>query len=101
VAEAVKKSVGEGWQPIHAILAEHDDAYVDIAGGRYDWIARMVRAAVVRPRRGVTVITDRIDRVATHPFWGLLLLVPFWRLSSPSPTRSPAGRERAQPPDQR
>ena len=35
----------------------------------------MVRAAVVRPRRGITVVTDRIDRVATHPFWGLLVLL--------------------------
>jgi ferrous iron transport protein B len=57
------------------VLADHDDAYVDIAGGRYDWIARRVRAAVVRPRPGVTAITDRVDRVATHPFWGLVVLL--------------------------
>ena len=75
VTEAVERSAGEAWEPIHDVLAEHDDAYVDIAGGRYDWISRMVRAAVVRPRSGVTVITDRIDRVATHPFWGLLVLL--------------------------
>lgn len=75
VTQAVERSAGEAWDPIHAVLADHDDAYVDIAGGRYDWIARMVRAAVVRPRQGVTVITDRIDRVATHPFWGLLVLL--------------------------
>ncbi len=75
VTAAVKLSAGEGWQPIHSLLASHDDAYVDIAGGRYDWIARMVRAAVVRPRKGATAITDRIDRVATHPFWGLVVLL--------------------------
>ncbi len=75
VTQAVEAAAGDAWEPIHSVLAEHDDAYVDIAGGRYDWIARMVRAAVVRPKRGVTVITDRIDRVATHPFWGLLVLL--------------------------
>ena len=75
VAELVKQTAPEAWELIHDVLADHDDAYLDIAGGRYDWIARMVRAAVVRPRRGVTVITDRIDRVAAHPFWGLLVLL--------------------------
>mgnify|MGYP000859067354 CR=1 FL=1 len=75
VAEAVKTAMPEVWESIHAVLVQHDDAYLDIAGGRYDWIARMVRAAVVQPHRGVTVITDRIDRVATHPLWGLLILL--------------------------
>jgi ferrous iron transport protein B len=75
VAKLVREAAPEAWEPIHKVLAGHDDAYVDIAGGRYDWIARMVRAAVVRPRRGVTAVTDRIDRVATHPFWGLVVLL--------------------------
>ena len=75
MAAAVKESAGEAWKPVHAVLAKHDDAYVDIAGGRYDWIERMVRAAMVEPRRGVVAITDRIDRVATHPFWGLVALL--------------------------
>src|SRR3990172_4043006 len=35
----------------------------------------MVRAAVVKPRRSVGVLTDRVDRVATHPLWGLLVLI--------------------------
>ena len=52
VAALVKREAPEVWEPIHSVLADHDDAYVDIAGGRYDWIARMVRAAVVRPRAG-------------------------------------------------
>ena len=75
VAEEVKRAVPAVWDPIHCVLAGHDDAYIDIAGGRYDWIARMVRAAVVKPRSGVTMVTDRIDRVVTHPFWGLLVLL--------------------------
>jgi len=75
VAKLVRESDPEAWGPIHEVLAGHDDAFVDIAGGRYDWIARMVRAAMVRPRRGMTAVTDRVDRAATHPFWGLVVLL--------------------------
>jgi len=75
MAEIVQQAEPSAWEEVHAILERHEDAYMDIAGGRYEWIARMVRAGVVRPRAGVVSITDRIDRVATHPFWGLLLLI--------------------------
>jgi ferrous iron transport protein B len=75
VARLVQEQAPDVWDPINALLAEHEDAYLDIAGGRYDWVARMVRAAVVKPKPGATVLTDRIDRVATHPFWGLLILI--------------------------
>ena len=40
------------WEQVHAILMAHEDAIIDVAGGRYDWIRRMVRAAVTRPRAG-------------------------------------------------
>jgi len=62
------------WQKVYAILHAHEDAVVDVAGGRYEWIGRMARAALVRPRVGQVTFTDRLDRVATHPFWGLVLL---------------------------
>jgi ferrous iron transport protein B len=63
------------WLPIVDLLKEHEDAVLDIAGGRYDWIARMVRAALIHPALGQITLTDRLDRVAVHPFWGLLLLM--------------------------
>lgn len=75
IAGVVKESLPDSWERIHSVMADHDDAYIDITGGRYDWIARMVRAAVVKPHSGVTVITDRIDRVVAHPFWGLVVLL--------------------------
>lgn len=75
VAGLVRDQVPGAWDAVNARLADHEDAYLDIAGGRYDWVARMVRAAVVQPRRGVIGVTDRIDKVATHPFWGLLVLI--------------------------
>lgn len=62
------------WQAIAALLAQHEDAVLDIAGGRYEWIGRMVRAAVTRPAVGRTSVTDRLDRIAVHPLWGLALL---------------------------
>jgi ferrous iron transport protein B len=68
---------------LDALLLEHEDAYLDIAGGRYEWIGRMVRAAVTKPKAGAITLTERIDRVATHPIAGLALLlgllgVAFW-----------------------
>jgi ferrous iron transport protein B len=62
------------WPRIEALLHAHEDAVLDIAGGRYEWIGRMVRAAVIRPRMGQVSLTDRLDRMAVHPLWGLLLL---------------------------
>jgi ferrous iron transport protein B len=71
------------WSEIAELLKAHEDAVLDIASGRYEWIARMVRAAVIHPRLGQISLTDRLDRIAVHPVWGLLLLlaafaVVFW-----------------------
>ena len=64
----------ETWTAVHAILVQHDDAMLAVASGRYEWIGRMVRAAVVRPRLGQISLTERLDRVAAHPVWGLFVL---------------------------
>ena len=60
----------DAWGDVEAVLAEHEDAILDVVGGRYEWIGRMVRAAVTRPHLGPVSLTDRIDRVALHPIWG-------------------------------
>ena len=65
----------ELWEQVYGVLAQHEDAYLDIAGGSYEWIGRMVRAAVQSPKAGAITLTDRLDRVATHPLAGLLLLL--------------------------
>lgn len=76
--EEITRSVSEGmggeWQKIYRLLMQHDDAFLAVASGRYEWIGRMVRAAVVRPRAGQLALTDRIDRFATHPVIGLVVL---------------------------
>ncbi|MBU0510848.1 MAG: ferrous iron transport protein B [Chloroflexi bacterium] len=64
----------EQWESAHDILRAHDDALVAVASGRYEWIGRMIRAAVIHPKIGQVSLTDRLDRWATHPFWGLVIL---------------------------
>jgi ferrous iron transport protein B len=64
----------EQWEQVHEILMAHEDAVLAIASGRYEWVGRMIRAAVTRPRAGQITLTERLDRWATHPLWGLVIL---------------------------
>ncbi len=64
----------EKWAAVHAVLRQHDDALLAIASGRYEWIGRMVRAAVVQPKLGQISLTKRLDLWAAHPVWGLMIL---------------------------
>ena len=75
ITEMMRARLGQQWEAVQAPLKQHDDAFLAVASGRYEWIARLVRAAVARPKAGQVTITDRLDRLATHPFWGVLLLV--------------------------
>jgi ferrous iron transport protein B len=80
ITEIVRRSTPEAWEHIHTLLMQHEDAYLDVAGGRYEWVGRMVRAAVEKPRAGVISLTDRLDKIATHPIWGLMLLLGIFGL---------------------
>jgi ferrous iron transport protein B len=62
-------------QALRQTLYRHEDAVLDVAGARYAWISRMVRAAVVRPKVGQVGMTSRLDAVLTHPIWGTLSLL--------------------------
>jgi ferrous iron transport protein B len=75
ITQKVQAEAKDIWPEVEAFLKQHEDAFMDIARGRYEWIGRMVRAALSRTRPGAITLTDRIDRLATHPFWGLLLLL--------------------------
>ena len=75
ITDVLSQAVPAGnWAQVRAILRQHDDALVAVASGRYEWIQRLVRAAVTKPRAGQISLTARIDRWATHPIWGLLIL---------------------------
>lgn len=76
ITEMIQERMEEDtWQKVHAILHQHEDGVVAVASGRYDWIARMIRAALIRPKVGQISLTHRLDRWATHPLWGLLILL--------------------------
>jgi ferrous iron transport protein B len=64
----------ERWEKVHTILMAHEDAVLAVASGRYDWVGRMIRAAVTQPRAGQITLTERLDRWATHPLWGMGIL---------------------------
>ena len=64
----------ERWELVQKQLLRHEDALLAIASGRYEWIERMIRAAVVRPKAGQIGLTQRLDRWAAHPLWGLAIL---------------------------
>jgi ferrous iron transport protein B len=70
-----KMMPADQWEEVHALLYQHEDAILDIAGARYEWIARMIRAAVIEPKVTRMGLTARLDRVLTHPFQGTLILV--------------------------
>ena len=63
------------WKTVGALLYKHEDAVLDIAGARYQWIGRMVRAAVVEPPASRIGFTTRVDRVLTHPLMGTAALI--------------------------
>jgi ferrous iron transport protein B len=65
----------EAWKAVNALLYKHEDAVLDIAGARYQWIGRMVRAAVVEPPASRTGLTARLDRYLTHPAVGTAALI--------------------------
>ncbi len=64
----------EAWRGVEAVLRQHDDAMLAVASGRYEWIGRIVGAAVAQPKMGQIGLTGRLDRWAAHPFWGLVIL---------------------------
>jgi ferrous iron transport protein B len=65
----------EAWKNVYALLYQHEDAILDIAGARYEWVARVIRAAVVEPKVTRVGMTARLDRVLTHPLLGTLTLI--------------------------
>ena len=75
VLKLAEKWLGSSWEIVHDILMDHEDAYLDIVGERYEWISKVIRAAVKRPKAQEITRTDRIDRWATHPIAGVFILL--------------------------
>jgi ferrous iron transport protein B len=62
------------WAQLDRIWRANVDAPIVIAGERYAWISRTVKAAIVRQPTASARLTARIDHVATHPVLGLGVL---------------------------
>jgi ferrous iron transport protein B len=76
IIDLVKEHLpADEWGRVEKVLYAHEDAILDIAGARYEWIARMVRAAVVNPPVTRGSLTTRLDQVLTHPLWGVIMLM--------------------------
>ena len=80
--EAIKEVIEpEHSSAIEALVAEfevgqaktHDSEEIDtlLARARYDHIGKLCAVACSRTENGDTSVTDRIDRVAMHPVWGV------------------------------
>jgi len=60
---------------LEAYLREHESAAVTIATLRYAWVEKMMTATQEKPPLGRVSLTERVDRVATHPLSGLFILL--------------------------
>jgi len=75
------------WSVLEPFLKEHESAAVTIATIRFQWVEKVVAVAQEKPPLGQVSLTERLDRAATHPILGLLILVAimgivFWLVYS-------------------
>jgi ferrous iron transport protein B len=63
------------WSEIQSLLIKHEDSLHAVVDGRYDWIEKVTRAAVLRFKMGQVVMTDRIDHILTRPVFGIPILL--------------------------
>jgi ferrous iron transport protein B len=75
------RELGEGArEEIDQILLRHEHGPAVLAQARYAWVEGVLSSAMERPARSVLTLTDRIDRVATHRFLGLPVLLAIFLL---------------------
>ncbi|GAI48590.1 unnamed protein product, partial [marine sediment metagenome] len=101
ITNIVKETVDEvTWKNVYGILSKHEDAFLSVACGRYDWIGRrteevivrhmhrrrhphahnrlmgrLMRLPIVRRGMGQVTLTHFLDNIVTHPFWGFIVLI--------------------------
>lgn len=59
---------------LEVLLKANEKAAMTIASLRYEWVGKMTAAVQEKPALGHVSVTERLDRVATHPVWGMLIL---------------------------
>lgn len=60
---------------LDSYLRENESAAVTIATLRFEWVGKMMTATQEKPPLGRISLTEKIDRVATHPITGLFILL--------------------------
>ncbi|MCD4670931.1 MAG: ferrous iron transport protein B [Actinomycetia bacterium] len=72
----MKKQLSESkWKLLQNILSDSENIALGIAGSRYKWIGNIVKSAVKRSEKSQINRTARIDRHATHPVRGILVML--------------------------
>ncbi len=65
------------WQHIEADKANFKTLGIDFSASvvesRYAWAGRVAAKTLRKPRKRTETATDKIDRVAMHPFWGYVI----------------------------
>jgi len=65
------------WQHVQADKANFKALGIDFSASvvesRYAWAGRVAGKTVRKPRKRAETATDKIDRVAMHPFWGYVI----------------------------
>ncbi len=59
---------------LDSFLSDKESAAITLAGLRFDWVKNVLSSAQERPAIGRGSVTERLDRAATHPIWGLAVL---------------------------
>lgn len=62
------------WSQAEKVLRENEDALLAIVSSRYEWITGVIKSAVKYTRTGQIGLTEKLDRAAAHPVWGLFIL---------------------------
>ena len=71
----IGRAANEQSSLLESYLRQHESAAVTIATLRYAWVEKMMAATQEKPPLGRVSLTERIDRVATHPISGLFILL--------------------------
>jgi ferrous iron transport protein B len=88
IAGVMKKALPtNGWRGVDSFLRLHEDAILEIAGARYDWVAQTSQRVTHRLQRDRIPLGERADRILTHPVGGVLAFLGavgaiFWTMFS-------------------
>ena len=88
IVGAMKEALStNGWRNADSFLRLHEDAILEIAGARYEWVAQTSQRVVHRLERKRVPLGERADRILTHPLGGVvaflgMLAAIFWAVFS-------------------